>query len=152
MEISNPTPASKDMIREFKPHRKQENFLQIPDSIFEGLYGGAAGGGKSDLLLLLPLLRGFTSNPNFRGIFLRRTYPELESEIIPRSQKWFPLAGGRYKDQKRRWEFPEGGIFYFGHAEHEEDIRKYDTAQYNYTAWDELTSFLNFQYSYLSYS
>ena len=48
-----------DFIREIKPHLRQEHFLQIPDTVYEALYGGAAYGGKSFLLTLLPLIKGF---------------------------------------------------------------------------------------------
>src|SRR5690242_16322545 len=95
---------------EFKPHKKQESFLSIPDSIFEAMYGGAAGGGKSDILVMLPLLRRFHESPYFKGIIFRRTYPELESEIIARSRKWYPHFGGVYHEEKRRWTFPSGAI------------------------------------------
>ena len=135
--------------KEWKPTKRQETFLSLPDSIFEALYGGAAGGGKSEALVMLPLVRGFHQHPHFKGLILRRTFPELEKEIILRAHEYYPSAGGRYNDQKRRYRFPSGAIVEFGHAEHENDIRKYDTAEYNYIAPDELTSFTEFQYTYL---
>lgn len=131
------------------PIKRQETFFSIPDTIFEALYGGAAGGGKSEGLLMLPIVRGFYQEPRFKGIILRRTFPELEEEIIVRSREWYPLAGGSYNEGKKRWTFPSGAIMRFGHAEFEEDVRKYDTVEYNYMAFDELTSFTEYQYVYL---
>jgi hypothetical protein len=136
--------------REWKPHKRQEQFASLPDSIFEALYGGAAGGGKSELLLMLPIIRGFYQEPRFKGIIFRRTFPELESEIIVRSRDWYSLAGGKYNEEKKRWSFPSGALIQFGHVEYESDVRKYDTAEYNYMAFDELTSFTQGQYVYLS--
>jgi hypothetical protein len=136
----------------WEPTPRQAEFLQLPDSIFEALYGGSAGGGKTDTLLYLPLARKFHEHPKYKGIILRRTFPELESEVILRSRDFYSQAGGTYKDAKRRWEFPSGAIQQFGHCEHEKDVTKYDSSEYNYVAWDESTSFTEFQYLYLSMS
>lgn len=134
----------------WRPHTRQALFTSIPDTVFEALYGGAAGGGKSEELLMLPIVRGFYKEPRFKGIIFRRTYPELESEIIVRSREWYPLTGAKFNEERKRWTFPSGAIVRFGHAEYEEDVRRYDTDEYNYMAFDELTSFTEFQYTYLS--
>lgn len=136
----------------WKPNKKQEQVLSLPDSIFECLYGGSAGAGKSELLLLLPLCKGLIQHPRFKGILFRRTYPELERELILRSHAYYAPAGGRYIDQKKRWTFPSGGIIQFGYAEHEKDVRLYDTAEYNYMGFDECTSFTEFMYMYLAFT
>lgn len=136
----------------WKPSARQEQFLSLPDTIFEALYGGAAAGGKSEALIMLPLVRGFYKHPKFKGIIFRRTFKELEDEIITRSQNWYPATGGRYNESKKRWTWPSGAIQAFGHAEYENDVRKYDSAEYNYMAFDELTSFTEAQYIYLAMS
>jgi len=138
--------------KEWTPTKKQQEFISLPFSIFEALYGGSAGSGKSEILIVLPLIYGFYEHPLFKGLILRRTFPELESEIILRSKEWYPSVGGVYNESKRQWTFPSGAIIKFGHADKEQDVRKYDTAQYNYIAWDESTSFTGFQYEYLSMS
>ena len=138
------------MDKVWRPHQRQTTFFSLPDTIFEGLFGGAAGGGKSEALLMLPIVRGFYKDPKFKGLILRRTFPELESEIIIRSRDWYKLTGAKYNEERKRWTFPSGAVMQFGHTEYEEDVRKYDTAEYNYIGFDELTSFTEFQYTYLS--
>jgi len=136
--------------RIWKPTYKQESFVSLPDTIFEALYGGSVGSGKSELLVVLPLMRNFHLHHKFKGIILRRTFPELEKEIIIRSEDYYTSFGAKYNKQDKVWKFPSGARMFFGHAENEQDIRRYDGVEYNYIAYDELTSFTEWQYLYLS--
>jgi len=139
-----------DFIREVKPQPRQEDYLKIPDEVFEALYGGAAYGGKSFILTLLPLIRGFYKFRGFKGIILRRKFPDLEREIIRLSKEYYPLTGAIYNEQKHVWEWREYGSYMdFGHIQHAEDVRQYDSAQYNYCAFDELTHFPEAPYLYM---
>ena len=128
---------------------KQELFCSLPDSIFEGLFGGAKGGGKSHALRILPLLREWYKVPTFHGIILRRTYPELEKHQIMEAHKIYPYFGGKYNSMYKRYVFPSGARIQFGSAEYESDIKNYDSGEYHYIAFDELTSFTEFQYRYM---
>lgn len=150
------TDNSSDIFQDFtkdvnlKPHPRQEDFVSLPDDVFEALYGGAAYGGKSWILTMLPLFRGFYKYRGFKGIILRRKFPDLEREIIRLSKEWYPRTGGKYNDQKHSWEWPEFGSYMdFGHVQHSSDISMYDSAQYNYCAFDELTHFEEYPYVYM---
>ena len=135
---------------EWKPTEKQVKFLELPYDILEAFYAGAISAGKSDVLLLYPLVHRFYENSNFKGLFLRRTFPELKNEIIPRSRQFFNAVGGNYNKQDKCWTFPSGALFFFGHCEDEEDVHNYDSMQPNYVAFDELTSFTEWQYLYIT--
>lgn len=138
----------------WKPTKRQEEFATIPDSVREGVYGGAAGGGKSELLVMLPIIRKFYQQSRFKGILFRRTFPELEKSLILRTESdgYYKGTGAEYNRQLRRWRWPSGAILDFGYAEHEQDVRKYDTTEYNYVGFDELTSFTEFQYMYIAFT
>lgn len=135
----------------WKPHPKQVKFLELPDSIFEGFFGGSAGPGKSEVILMYPIARRFIDHPRFKGIIFRRTFPELEESLIPRSHEWYPYFGGRYNASKHVWIFPSGASIRFGYSDSENDVRQHDTAEYNYLGIDELTHFTEFQYLYLTH-
>lgn len=135
--------------REWKPHKRQEDFLAIPDTVYEALYGGAAYGGKSMLVTLLPIIRGFHRYQGFKGIILRRKFPDLEREIIRVSKEYYPHTGAKYNDTKHSWEWPWGAYMDFGHCQHARDIMQYDGYQANYCSFDELTHFEESMYQYM---
>jgi hypothetical protein len=141
-----------DFLREknIKPHPVQEKLLELSDDIFEALYGGAAYGGKSWVLTLLPLFRGFYKFRGYKGIILRNKFPDLEREIIRLSKEYYPKTGAKYNEQKHSWEWPEYNSYQdFGHVQHSSDITMYDSSQYNYCAFDELTHFPAYPYHYM---
>jgi hypothetical protein len=136
--------------KNIKPHEVQEDLLTLPDEVFEALYGGAAYGGKSWILTLLPLFRGFYKFRGFKGIILRKKFPDLEREIIRLSKEYYPKTGAKYNEQKHSWEWPEFNSYLdFGHVQHDSNITMYDSAQYNYCAFDELTHFSSYPYHYM---
>lgn len=136
----------------WKPTPKQNSVLQLPDTIFEALGGGAAGGGKTDLGIMIPAIREHVNHPKYKALIMRRTMTDLEKEIIPRQHEWYGPMGAVYNETKKVWKFASGARIQNGHAEREENVRKYDSAEYNYIDWDEATHFTKFQYLYLSLS
>jgi hypothetical protein len=139
----------------WKPNKRQAEFLAIPYSVFEGFYGGAAGGGKSEILLAEPCVKGLINHPKFHGIIFRRTFRQLEESLIPRAKEFYgwdgtTRFGGRYNDQKKAFTFPSGATIRFSYLETDDDAKSHQTAQYNYAAFDELTHFTEYQYTYVT--
>lgn len=132
----------------WKPHAGgQTRFLS--SSAFEALFGGSAGPGKSDCLLMEPLRQ--IDNSRFNGGLFRRTFTRLEGAdgLIARSERWYPAYGGRYNGSKHFWRFPSGARIYFGHIEHPGDEQQYQGWQFSYLGFDELTEFHEKPYLYL---
>ena len=115
---------------------------------YEALYGGAAGGGKSDALLAEAMRQ--VNVKNYRGIIFRDTVPQLEG-LISRSRDIYPLAykGARYNDNKKVWLFPSGAKIFFGYMQREDDKYNYQGKAYDFIGFDELTHFTFTQYMYL---
>lgn len=106
--------------------------------ISEMLYGGAAGGGKTDFLLGDFLQDVPTYGAAWRGILFRRTTGEFE-EIIARSKELFPRTGAFYNDGKMIWRWPNGASLRFRFLQFDKDKTKYQGHSYTWIGWDELT-------------
>lgn len=114
----------------------------------EALYGGAAGGGKSDAAIAEGMRQ--VDIPHYRGLILRKTFPQL-TELIDRSMEIYKRAypGARYNEQKHVWTFPSGAKIYFGSLQHTKDRLNYQGKRYDFIDFDELTQFRWEEYSYL---
>lgn len=129
----------------WQPHLgAQTEFLRRSE--FEVLFGGSAGPGKTDCLVAA--VAADVSRPAYRGLLVRRTFPQLQ-EIIDRCWRLYPLAGGVYRATEKRWQFPSGAIIDLGHMQHEDDKYNYQGKEYHRIGLDELTQFSETQYTYL---
>lgn len=116
----------------------------------ELLFGGAAGGGKSYGLLLWALR--WIDHPEYRGLLLRRTYPELVMSLIDESKRLYPTLRGQratYNESRHTWTFRSGAQITFGSCEHERDVHRYQSAQFARIGFDQVESFTSYQYTYL---
>jgi hypothetical protein len=146
----------------WKPKPKQEIFLSLPETIKEAAYLGGAGSGKSEILLVYPIIRKWHENSKFKQVFMRRTYPELRNEIVPRSKEFYLKLGATFNKSEMSWCFPRldqyggngsfnnGAMIYLAHCENEDDVHHYDSMEINLFTPDEITSFTEWIYLYIA--
>jgi len=118
----------------------QEAFLMCP--VYEALYEGTRGGGKTDTLLMdFCQFVGQGWGAEWRGILFRKTYPELE-DVIAKSKKWFGLIfpEAKYNEAKSFWTWPTGETLRFRHFKSPDDYWSYHGHAYPWQGWEELTT------------
>jgi hypothetical protein len=147
----------------WKPNPMQAEFLSIPFTIKEGFYGGGAGSGKSDVLLVYGLMHNLHENPLFKQVFMRRTHPDLKKEILPRSREIYMRFGATFNKTDMVWTFPRvdqigsgwmgnaGAQIFLAHCEEEKDVHNFDSMEISLFTPDELTNCTEYIYLYIAF-
>lgn len=128
-------------------HPKQQEAEHLASQVDELMYGGAAGGGKSDWLCW-HMYQLSTRHKGHSTLALRRTFPQLKDSLIRRSlEKFVDPDVCNYVVGEREWRFKEtGSTIRFGFCDTEEDVRHYLSTEYDLIAFEELTEFTQRQY------
>jgi hypothetical protein len=96
----------------------QESFVTSP--VFEVVYGGARGGGKTDGALGDFARHVARFGAAARGLLVRRHRVALEPTIA-RARQIFAEDGAKWLDAKSRFEWPCGARLYFRHLDDDAD-------------------------------
>jgi hypothetical protein len=130
-----------------RPHPPQRAFLALDCE--EAFYGGAAGGGKSDALLMAALQH--VDVPRYAALILRKTYADLAKPgaIMDRAKDWLAGTDAKWNDNQKTFLFPSAATLSFGYLQTANDKYNYQGAEYQFIGWDELTQFDEDDYLYL---
>ena len=115
----------------------------------KAFFGGAAGPGKTEGLLMGALQ--LVEQPRYSALLLRRTFRQLNqsNSIMNRARQWLANTDAVWNNADKRFTFPSGATITFGNLDSEDDVYQYDSSEFQYIGFDELTSFRERQYTYL---
>ena len=112
------------------------------------LYGGAAGGGKSELITYHAHELSL-KYPGHRSLLIRTALPELRRSLIIRTQVRYSQlkvkAQLRSVDNMKAWWYENGSIIEYGYCARDEDVSQFMSAEYDFIAFDEATQFTAYQ-------
>jgi predicted phage terminase large subunit-like protein len=132
------------------PTPKQQAFLLLECK--DAFYGGAAGGGKSDALLMAALQ--YVDVPGYAALLIRDTYQNLvmPGALLERSDTWLAGTDAKWDSQAKTWLFPtiiklkngktipgKPASITFGYLDKDKDHLRYKSAEFQFIGLDEAT-------------
>lgn len=116
--------------------------LFIASPIFETLYEGTRGPGKTNALLMDFCQHvGQGHGAAWRGILFRQSFPAL-ADVVTKSREWIPKAfpAARFNESDYVWRFPDGEELRLRYMDKPRDYWGYHGHEYPWIGWDELTN------------
>jgi hypothetical protein len=105
-------------------------------------YGGAAGGGKTDLLL------GVARRKHFQSIIFRRVFPNLRGIETRAREMYAPETG--YNESLHRWKFKDGRQIEFASLQYDKDVSNFQGQPHDLYGFDEITEFTEAQFRFVT--
>ena len=107
-------------------------------------YGGARGGGKTWSVRMKAMLLA-SRYAGIKILIVRRSFQELrDNHILPLQMELRDIA--RWKEQEKRFIFPNGSYIRFGYCSAERDVLQYQGQEYDIIFIDEATQLTEFQF------
>jgi predicted phage terminase large subunit-like protein len=93
----------------------------------------------------------FADVPKYAAILFRRTYADLSlpGALMERAKLWLGDTAARWSEKEKTWHFPRGATLTFGYLDAANDRYRYQSSEFQYIGFDELTQFPEADYRYL---
>ena len=79
--------------------------------------------------------------PDYIGLLIRRTYPQLERNLKPECDKLYRLFDANWQERNKCYQFPSGAKIYLVHFKDEKAKDNYIGGNYNFIGIDEANQF-----------
>lgn len=123
----------------WSPFPRQKVFIN--SKCFETLYGGAAGGGKTDAIIMSALR--YVKEPTYNACMIRNTHKELIESVYPRMvdlySRYYPDL--HWDGQNKVFTFPSGAQIWLKYCACDQDSMQYRGFEYQFIGFEELTLF-----------
>jgi predicted phage terminase large subunit-like protein len=132
------------------PHPKQQAFCWLDSR--DVFYGGAAGGGKSDALLMAALQ--YVDIPGYNAVLFRDTYANLTKAegLLDRAHEWLQNTDAKWKGDQKYYVFPSGARIWFSYLDGPLDHFNHQGAAYQFVGIDEIVNVRENQAVYVGFS
>lgn len=93
----------------------------------------------------------YVDQPDYAALILRKSFTDLSlpGAIMDRSFGWLNGTDAVWNERDHRWTFPSGAVLQFGYLERAKDRYRYQSAEFQYIGFDELTQFEIDEYVYM---
>ena len=113
-------------------------FLSCP--LFEVLYEGTRGGGKTDALIMdfcQHVGKGYGAD--WKGVLFRQTFPQL-TDVISKTKKWIPQIwpDAKYNASNHTWTWVTGEQLLLRQFSRADDYWNFHGHEYPWIGWEEL--------------
>ena len=112
----------------------------VASGVFEVVYGGARGGGKTDAALGDFARHARKYGPGARGLLVRRTRVSLEP-TVERARQIFGAEGAVWNVARSCFAWPSGAVLYCRYLDRDADADAYQGHAYTRVFVEELTQF-----------
>lgn len=129
------------------PQPKQALATKLAGEVDDLLYGGAAGGGKTEWLIEYMALQ-MERYPRNRGVIFRRVFPSLNRTVVPRAKdKLWRRA--KWNGNEHTFTFPNSSVLELASLQYADSVYDYQGVEYGVVAFEEITEFLQSQVEFL---
>lgn len=104
---------------------------------------------NSDWLLMAAVM--YVDVPGYAALLLRRTFADLAQPgaLMDRAMTWWGHTDAHWNEKTKTWTFPSGAKVVFGYMQYERDRINYQSSEYQFIGFDEVTQFTERMYTFL---